>query len=72
MGEPNEMYSDNLATLQGTQMENVPASQRYLSARRAQLRQVCTEEKLVRFLKVATDDNPVDLFTKPLEGISSS
>jgi hypothetical protein len=68
MGEPNEMYSDNLATLQGTEMDNVPATQRYLSTRRAQLRQVCTEEKLVRFLKVATDDNPADLFTKPLEG----
>ena len=32
------------------------------------LRQVCTEEGIVRFLKVATDDNPADLFTKPLEG----
>ena len=67
-GEPNELYSDNLATLQGTEMENVPAKQRYLSARRAMLRQVCTEEGIVRFLKVATDDNPADLFTKPLEG----
>ena len=67
-GEPNELYSDNLATLQGTEMENVPAKQRYLAARRAILRQVCTEEKIVRFLKVATDDNPADLFTKPLEG----
>jgi hypothetical protein len=45
-GKPNEMYSDNLATLQGTEMENVPARQRYLAARRAILRQVCTEEKI--------------------------
>ena len=67
-GKPNELYSNNLATLQGTEMENVPAKQRYLAARRAILRQVCTEEKIVRFLKVATDDNPADLFTKPLEG----
>jgi hypothetical protein len=67
-GEPNELYSDNLATLQGTEMENMPAKHRYLSARRAILRQVCTEEGIVRFLKVATDDNPADLFTKPLEG----
>ena len=49
-------------------MENVPADQRYLAARRAVLRQAASEEKVVRLLKVATDDNPADIFTKPLEG----
>ena len=67
-GEPTKLYTDNLATLQGTQMENVPADQRYLAARRAVLRQAAIEEKVVRLLKVATDDNPADIFTKPLEG----
>jgi hypothetical protein len=65
---PTVVHTGNLATLQGTAMENVPVKQRYLAAQRAILRQVCTEEKIVRFLKVATDDNPADLFTKPLEG----
>jgi hypothetical protein len=67
-GEPTKLYTDNLATLQGTQMENVPQDQRYLAARRAVLRQAAIEEKVVRLLKVATDDNPADIFTKPLEG----
>ena len=49
-------------------MENVPTDQRYLAARRAVLRQAAIVEKVVRLLKVATDDNPADIFTKPLEG----
>ena len=67
-GEPTKLYTDNLATLQGTQMENVPMEQRYLAARRHVLRQAAIEEKVVLLLKVATDDNPADIFTKPLEG----
>ena len=67
-GGPTKLYTDNLATLQGTQMENVPTGQRYLSVRRHVLRQAAIEEKVVLLLKVATDDNPADMFTKPLEG----
>jgi hypothetical protein len=67
-GEPTNLYTDNLATLQGTHMENVPADQRYLAARRAVLQQAAIEEKVVRLLKVFTNDNPADIFTKPLEG----
>jgi hypothetical protein len=38
-GRPTVVHTDNLATLQGTAMENVPVLQRYLSARRALVRQ---------------------------------
>ena len=68
-GGPTKLYTDNLATLQGTQMENVPMEQRYLAARRHVLRQAAIEEKVVLLLKVATDENPADIFTKPLEGV---
>ena len=65
-GRPTTFYTDNLATLQGTKMENVPAEQRYMAARRAV--QAVMEEKIVDLQKVTTDDNLADIFTKPLEG----
>jgi hypothetical protein len=67
-GRPTILYTDNLATLQGTKMENVPAEQRYMAARRAVLRQAVMEEKVVDFKKVPTDDNLAEIFTKPFEG----
>ena len=67
-GRPTILYTDNLATLQGTKMENVPAEQRYMAARRAVLRQAVMEEKIVDLQKVPTDDNLADIFTQPLEG----
>jgi hypothetical protein len=59
------VYTDNLATLQGTAMENVPVSQRYLAARRAVVRQA-QEAGLVDIRFVGTADNLADMFTKPL------
>jgi len=68
-GEPTNLYTDNVAALQGSQMDNVPADQRYLAARRAVLRQAAieVEEKVMRLLKVATNDNPSEIFNKPVE-----
>ena len=64
-GKPTVVYTDNLATLQGTAMENVPLPQRYMAARRAVVRQA-VDAGLVEVKKVDTADNLADMFTKPL------
>ena len=46
-GRPTVLYTDNLATLQGTKMETVPAEQRYMAATHAVLRQAVMKEKIV-------------------------
>ncbi len=62
---PTVVHTDNLATLQGTAMENVPVNQRYLAARRAVVRQA-QDAKLVDIRFVGSSDNLADMFTKPL------
>ena len=57
--------TDTLATLQVTAMENVPASQRYMAARRAVLRDVVAAGIAI-LDKVDTHENLADMFTKPL------
>jgi hypothetical protein len=64
-GRPTVVHTDNLATLQGTAMENVPVLQRYLSARRALVRQA-QQDGAVEIRHVGTDRNIADMFTKPL------
>ena len=62
---PTRLYTDSLAALQGTEMENVPVTDRYNTARRAVLRQA-KELAVVELLPVATAANISDMFTKPL------
>jgi len=59
------VYSDNLATLKGTAMDNVPSQQKYVCARRAVLRQALADD-VVDLQYVPTDGNLADMFTKPL------
>ena len=46
-------------------MENVPVNQRYLAARRAEVRQA-QDAKLVDIRFVGSSGNLADMFTKPL------
>ena len=58
------LHADNLATLQGTGMEQVPLSQRYMGARRDILRSA-KEGGRVELQSVDTSDNLADMMTKP-------
>ena len=64
-GRATVVYTDNLATLQGTAMENVPVLQQYVAARRAVVRQA-QDDGAVEMRLVGTDRNIADMFTKPL------
>ena len=59
------LHTDNLATLQGTGMEQVPLAQRYMGARRDILRSA-KEGGRVELQSVDTSDNLADMMTKPL------
>jgi hypothetical protein len=59
------LHTDNMATLQGTAMENLPAAQRYMAARRAVIRHA-QEGGVVELRHVGTDRNIADMFTKVL------
>jgi hypothetical protein len=59
------LHTDNMATLQGTTMENLPAAQRYMAARRAVIRHA-QEAGVVELRHVGTDRNIADMFTKVL------
>ena len=46
-GRPTVLYTENLATLQGTKMETEPTEKRYMAATHAVLRQKVMKEKFV-------------------------
>ncbi len=64
-GRTTMVYSNNLAKLKGTAMENLPSQQNYAFARRAMHRQAQTD-KVVDLQYVPTDRNLADMNTKPL------
>ena len=64
-GRATVLHTDNMATLQGTAMENLPAAQRYMAVRRAVIRRA-QEAGVVELRHVGTDHNIADMFTKVL------
>ena len=59
------LYTDSLAAYQGTEMENVPVSDRYNAARCGVLRQA-KDLNVIELKQLPTDENISDMFTKPL------
>ena len=64
-GRATVLHTDNMATLQGTAMENLPAAQRYMAVRRAVIRRA-HEAGVVELRHVGTDNNIAGMFTKVL------
>ena len=66
-GEATDLFMDASVVLSGVAMDRVSRESRYLSTRLAMLRQG-VYDRVITLLKIKTEDNPADIFTKPLVG----
>ena len=62
-----ELFMDATAVLSGVEMDRVSRESRYLATRLAMMRQAVADGVII-LRKIATSDNPADIFTKPLVG----
>ena len=62
-----ELFMDATAVLSGVEMDRVSQESRYLATRLAMMRQAAADGVII-LRKIATSDNPADIFTKPLVG----